>query len=155
MSYLGHVIDGGKLQPDPKKIQTVRNFPRPVTKGDARAFLGLVGYYRCFIPHFATVAAPLTELTCKRRLQHITWNAEAEIAFQNLKDLFMKTPVLGVADHSRSYALQTDASERGLGAILSLADHQGDEHPIANASRKLLPRETKYLTIEKECLAIV
>ena len=152
MSYFGHVIGGGRLQPDPNKIQAVRNYPRPVTKGNAQAFLGLVGYYGCFIPHFATVAAPLTDLTCKRHLQHITWNAEAEIAFQNLKDLFMETPVL---DHSRSYALQTDASERGLGAVLSQADHQGDEHPIAYASRKLLPRETKYSTIEKECLAIV
>ena len=59
VSYLGHVIGGGRLQPDPTKIQAVRDYPRPVTKRDVRAFLGLVGYYRRFIPHFATVAAPL------------------------------------------------------------------------------------------------
>ena len=149
VSYLGHVIGGGRLLADPTKLQAVRDYPRPVTKRDVRAFLGLVGYYRRFIPHFATVAAPLTDLTCKCRLQHVTWNAETEIAFQKLKDLLVETPVLGVADPSRSYVLQCDASERGLGAVLSQADRQGDEHPIAYASRKLLPRETKYSTIEK------
>ena len=75
-----------------------------------------------------TVAVPLTDLTCRRHSQYVTWNAEAEIAFQKLKDLLMETPVPGVADPSRSYVLQIDASERGLGAIFSQADHQGDKH---------------------------
>ena len=155
MSYLGHVIGGGRLKPDPSKVRAVRDYPQPVTKRDIQAFLGLVGYYRRFIPQFATVAAPLTDLTRKCRPQHVIWNAETEVAFQKLKDLLMETPVLGVANPSRSYVLQTDASERGLGAVLSQADDQGEEHPIAYASRKLLPRETNYSTIEKECLAIV
>ena len=98
---------------------------------------------------------PLTDLTSKRGPQHVTWNAETEVAFHKLKDLLMETPVLGVADPSRSYVLHTDASEQGLGAVLSQADCQGEEHLIAYASQKLLPRETKYSTIEKEYLAIV
>ena len=64
-------------------------------------------------------------------------------------------PVLRVVDPTKAYVLQTDASERGLGAVLSQRDQKGEEHPVAFTSRKLLPREMNYSTIEKECLAIV
>ena len=83
------------------------------------------------------------------------WSAETEIAFQKLKSLLVEMPVLGVADPSQPYVLQTDASEKGLGAVLSQTNSRGEEHPIAYASRKLLSRETKYSIIEKECLAVV
>ena len=155
MPYLGHIIGGGKLQPDPKKLQAVKDYPRPLTKKDMQAFLGLVGYYRRFIPQFAAAATPLTDLTCKRQPQQVKWSAETEIAFRKLKSLLVETPVLGVAYPSQPYVLQTDASEKGLGAVLSQINRQGEEHPIAYASRKLLPRETKYSIIEKECLAVV
>lgn len=153
--YLGHTIGGGKLQPDQRKVLAVKQYPRPVTKKDVRAFLGLVGYYRQFVPHFAIIAAPLTDLTSKRCPQQVKWDANAEAAFQKLKDIITEMPVLRVADPSKPYVLQTDASERGLGAVLSQTDHEGKEHPIAYASRKLLPRESNYSTIEKECLAVV
>ena len=61
--YLGHVIGGGRVKPDPGKLRAVGSYPRPLTKKDVRAFLGLVGYYRRFIPEFAKTAAPLTDLT--------------------------------------------------------------------------------------------
>lgn len=75
VSYLGHVIGGGEIQPDPKKLEAVRNYPHPETTKDVRAFLGLVGYYRRFIPHFATIAAPLSDLTRKGKPQIIEWGA--------------------------------------------------------------------------------
>ena len=78
-----------------------------------------------------------------------------ENAFQKLKLLLIQTPILKVANPSASYILQTDASDRGLGAVLSQADEEVEEHPVAFASRKLLPREMNYSVIEKECLAIV
>ena len=83
------------------------------------------------------------------------WGAAQQTAFQHLKDVLIDTPVLRVADPTKSYILQTNASERGLGAVLSQLEGQGEEHPVAFASRKLLPREMNYSTIEKECLAIV
>ena len=61
--YLGHVVGGGSLQPDPNKVLAAKEYPQLVTKTDVRAFLGLVGYYRRFIANFASVAAPLTDLT--------------------------------------------------------------------------------------------
>ena len=63
-------------------------------------------------------------------------------------------PVLKSPDFDVPFVLQTDASDRGVGAVLSQADPEGVEHPVAYFSRKLLPREEKYATVEKECLAI-
>jgi phospholipid-translocating ATPase len=65
------------------------------------------------------------------------------------------SPVLNSPDYEKKFYLQTDASERGIGAVLSQQDKEGSDHPIAFFSRKLLPRETRYATVEKECLAIV
>ena len=64
--YLGHVIGGGQVKPDPRKLEAVRGYPTPVSKKQVRAFLGLAGYYRCFVPHFSTTAEPLTDLTKSR-----------------------------------------------------------------------------------------
>ena len=83
------------------------------------------------------------------------WGVAQQTAFQRLKDALIDTAVLRVADPTKPYILQTDASERGLGAVLSQVDAQGEEHPVAFTSRKLLPQEMNYSTIEKECLAIV
>ena len=63
--YLGHVVGGGTVQPEASKVETVKQFVVPETKKQVRAFLGLTGYYRKFIPNYASVAAPLTDLTRK------------------------------------------------------------------------------------------
>ena len=68
--YLGHVIGQGKLRPDENKVIAVKNYHTPVTKKDVRVFLGLVGYYCRFMPHFASIAVSLTDLTKRRSLQH-------------------------------------------------------------------------------------
>ncbi len=83
------------------------------------------------------------------------WEDKQEVAFQQLKHLITSTPLLWVADPTKPYILQTDASDRGLGAVLSQEDEQGEEHPIAFASLKLLPCEMRSSMIEKECLTMV
>ena len=72
--YLGHVIGGGTVRPDPQKLEAVNNYPVPVSKKEVRAFLGLAGYYRRFVPHFATIAKPLTELTKGKNPDRVKWN---------------------------------------------------------------------------------
>ena len=67
--YLGHVIGGGEVQPEPVKVRAVKEYPIPATKKDVQAFLGLVGYYRWFIPQFVSIAAPLSDLTRKGKSQ--------------------------------------------------------------------------------------
>ena len=154
MHYLGHVIGGGQVTPDPQKLDAMRDYPTPVSKKQVRAFLGLAGYYCHFVSHFSTIAEPLTELTKSRNSDKVKWTDNCEVAFCKPKGLLMTPPVLKVVEPDKPYILQTDATELGLGAVLSqLKD--GEEHPVAFASRKLLPREKNYSVIEKECLAIV
>ena len=151
--YLGHVVGGEVVNPDPSKIHCVREHSRPKTKKDVKSFLGLAGYYRRFVPKYSTIAAPLSDLTRKGKPEQILWSQECEAAFMALKELLVSAPVLQIVDPNNT--LQTDASGRGLGAVLSQIGADGEEHPIAYASRKLLPREENYAVIEKECLAIV
>ena len=153
--YLGHVIGQGEIEPDQQKIAGVQSYPVPATKKNVRAFLGLVGYYRRFVPDFASIATPLTNLTKKRYPEKVVWDDACEGAFQKLKAALVAKPVLKVADPTEPFVLQTDASNFGLGAVLSQNGDDGCEHPVAYASRKLLPREVNYAVVEKECLAIV
>lgn len=135
-------------------MAAVDNFPVPTTKKQVRVFLGMTGYYRRFIPDYATLAAPLTDLTRKSAPNHVEWTAHCEQAFQGLKRHLCESPVLQSPDFARPFVLQTDASERGVGAVLAQRGEDNCDHPVAFFSRKLLPREQRYSTIEKECLAI-
>ena len=152
--YLGHVIGTGAVNPDPAKIKCIREHPQPQTKRDVKAFLSLAGYYRHFVPGYAMMAAPPSDLTRKGKSEQVLWTVECEAAFETLKRVLVSAPVLQIVDPSKPYKLQTDASGRGLGAVLSQVGAEGEEHPIAYASRKLLPREESYVVIE-ECLTIV
>jgi hypothetical protein len=153
-SYLGHVVGNGEVRPEEAKLTAVRDFPTPGTKRQVRAFLGLTGYYRKFIPGYAETAAPLTDLTRKSTPNKVRWTEECATAFAALKNSLCSEPVLKSPDFKREFTLQTDASDRGVGAVLSQSDKAGVEHPVAFYSRKLLPREARYSTIQKECLAI-
>ena len=113
--------------------------------------MGLTGW---FIPNYATLAAPLTDLTRKKAPIQVQWTGECDRAFNKLKQQLCSAPVLSSPDYTRSFVLQTDASERGVGAVLSQRSDQGEDHLIGYFSKKLLPREERYSTIEKECLAI-
>ncbi|CAJ0918105.1 unnamed protein product [Ranitomeya imitator] len=119
------------------------------------SFLGTAGYYRRFIQHYSSLAKPLTDLTRKKLPHIVNWTDGCEGAFQALKTALCNAPVLKAVDSSRPFLVQTDASEFGLGAVLSQVDSEDQEHPVLYLSRKLLPREAAYSTIEKECLAIV
>ena len=153
--YLGHTVGGGRVALQEAKVQAIANFPRPTTKKQIRAFLGLAGYYRRFVPQFADKAAALSDCTKKDHPDKIQWTAQLDSSFQALKAALTSHPVLRCPDSKLPFVLQTDASAQGIGAVLSQRDNQGEEHPVAFYSRKLLPRETRYSSIEKECLAIV
>lgn len=153
--YLGHTVGRSKVRPDDIKINAIRNFQTPRTKKDVRAFVGLTGYYRRFIPQFAALSARMTDLTKKDLHNKVTWTAQLEEDFRKLKELLTVKPILQCPDYDQPFLLQTDASERGIGAVLSQRDENDQEHPVAYYSRKLLPREQRYSTVEKECLGII
>ncbi|KAG6936064.1 hypothetical protein G0U57_013578, partial [Chelydra serpentina] len=131
----------------------IQKWPRPLRKKQVRAFLGLVGYYRRLIPYFATRACPLMDLTKARGPDIVKWSTAAEGAFADLRTALCTDPVLVAPDWRREFILQTDASEVGLGAVLSQMVRD-DKHPVLFLSRKLLPRERKYAVVEKECLVV-
>ena len=152
--YLGHIVGGGIVKPETDKLRAVRELPVPTDKTQVRMFLGITGYYRKFLPNYASVATPLTDLTKKSAPNRVVWTEQCQQAWQRLKDLLCSAPVLKSPDFSQPFILQTDASERGVGAVLSQVDNMGKDHPVAYYSKKLLPREVRYSTVEKECLAI-
>ena len=90
--FLGHLISRRGIQPNPEKTQVVRNFPRPRSVKDIRAFLGLASYYRRFVQNFSSIAAPLIRLT--RKNIPFLWDVACETAFQRLKDALIIPPIL-------------------------------------------------------------
>jgi hypothetical protein len=155
VSYLGHIIGNKTIKPMQDKIEAVSKFPQPITKKQVRAFLGLSGYYRKFIPNYADTARPLTDLTKKSYPNTVNWDANCEIAFTKLKKCLTTQPILSTPNFAKDFILQTDASNFGLGAVLTQIDTEGNEKPILYLSRKLQGREENYTISEKECLAII
>ncbi len=143
----------GLIRPQEKKVTAILSAPRPSTKTQVRAFLGLAGYYRCFIPNFSSLASPLTDLTRKGQPEKVPWGPEEEEAFQRVKTALTSEPILRAPDFSCPFLVQTDASDTGLGAVLSQVQY-GEEHPVVYISRKLSPAEQCYAVVEKEALAV-
>ena len=123
-------------------------------KKEVKAFLGLTGYYREFILNYAAKAVPLTDLTKKGQSNRIVWSDVQERAYNTLKTELTSSSILLLPDNTKPFTLRTDASDKGLGAVL-LQVHNGKLIPVSYASKKLAEREKKYSTIERECLVIV
>ena len=149
--YLGHKITENGVLPDPDKIEAVKSYPCPRDVESVQRFLGFAGYYRRFIRDFQKIAMPLTCLTSKKR--EFKWNLEAEKAFEILREKLINAPLLQYPKFDEDYIITTDASGKGLGAVLSQGEI-GKDLPIAYASRKLNDAELKYSTIERELLGI-
>lgn len=154
LEFLGHVVGEGLIRTEPGKITKVINASLPTNKKELRSFLGLVGYYQRFVPHFATIAAPLTDALSKGTPAELQWTTAMEAAYTQLKHCVSSAPVLHLADVSSTFILRTDASDRGVGAVL-LQNHNGTVFPVEYISRKLKPAEKRYAVIERECLALV
>eukprot|EP00731_Ephydatia_muelleri_P035196 Em0104g2a len=130
-TYLGHIVGNGQVRPEIGKLTAVEDFPVPKTKKEVRTFLGLTGYYRKFVPCYASLAAPLTELTRSNAPTIVKWTTSCNTAFMDLKRLLCSSPVLQCPDFSRPFILQTDASDWGVGGVLSQLDQEGLDHPVA------------------------
>ena len=148
LEYLGHVITKDGVKPNPKKLEAVMNFKRPSNVTEVKSFLGLAGYYRKFIQNFSSKAKQLTELTKDKTTFY--WTSECEKSFKILKNELCSSPVLRYPDYKKEFTLTTDASNKGLGAVLSQ-----EGHPCYYISRTLNKAEENYNTTEKELLAIV
>ena len=123
--YLGHTVSSEGIHTDPSKIEAVQNLQSPRSLDQLRTFLGLAGYYRKFIPGFATIATPLTELT--QRSAKFVWLEKHQQAFLSLKNYLCSAPILAYPQFTKPFIVQTDASDVGLGAILAQIDDEGKE----------------------------
>lgn len=153
VTYLGHVVGRGQVQPVNAKVEAIIKFPRPENKKQLMRFLGMAGYYRRFCSNFATVTEPLTKLLSKK--EKFNWSDQCEKAFEELKAMLQSAPVLTAPDFSSPFKLAVDASDVAAGAVLLQEDDEGVEHPVCYFSKKFNKSQRNYSTIEKECLALL
>lgn len=154
VEYLGHKVGGGIMSPVSDKVTGITAMKVPTTKKQVRSFLGMCSYYRQYIPDYATIASPLTDLTKKSCPNKVEWKELHQNSFEKLKSCLSDKPVLSLVNLNNEFILQTDASESGLGAVL-LQEVKGERKPVAYASRKMSKAERNYSVIERECLGIV
>lgn len=129
IAYLGHILSVKGLKIDPEKFATIVSWPFPSTLKEVRGFLGLTGYYRCFVKRYAHLASPLTDLLKKNLF---VWSAVATLAFTHLNDALSLMPVLSLSNFSKDFVVENEASGNRIGAVLCQ-----DNHLIAFFSQKL------------------
>lgn len=153
ISFLGYIFESGQVRADPEKIRAVAEWPIPTSVKQLQRFLGFANFYRRFIRNYSRIAAPLTQLTSPS--SPFTWSEEAAQAFSQLKKLFTSAPVLFHPDSSRQFVVEVDASDVGVGAVLSQQSPDTHKlHPCAFFSKRLTPAERNYHVGDRELLAV-
>ena len=153
VEYLGHRVDAKGIQATQEKIAAIERAPMPQNVQQLRSFLGLLNYYRKFLPNLATIIQPLNDLLQKNRKW--SWSAECTQAVNTAKQLLTTSNLLTHYNPTLPLRLAADASQYGLGAVISHVLPSGEEKPIAFASRALTKSERNYSQIDKEALALV
>jgi len=152
VKYLGHIISSEGISTDDDKIAAVSNWPIPQNKKHLRSFLGLCSYYRRFVKSFSILAKPLYTLT--ENQTKFVWNEQCEAAFIQLKRALTSSPILSLPKGEGELVLDTDASNFGIGAVLS-QKQDGLEKVISYFSRVLNRAERNYCVTRRELLSIV
>ena len=153
VEYLGYKITEKGLQLTAEKVAAVQSAPAPQDISQLKSFIGLVNYYGKILPDLSTVLSPLYRLLQKE--DKWCWGKEQQIAFEKVKSLLTSDHLLVHYDPDQELILACDASPYGVGAVLSHQGEDGQEKPIAFASRTLAKAEKNYSQLEKEGLAIV
>lgn len=152
VAYLGHIITQEGIKPNPDKIAAIKNYPVPKNSKQIKQLLGLIGYYRRFIPNLSKIEQPINNLLKKNT--PFVWTSEHQFAFETLRDSLCNEPILQYPNFEKPFILTTNASNLAIGAVLSQGKI-GEDLPIAYASRSLQKAEINYSTTDKELLAIV
>ena len=146
VAYLGHVISANGVATDPTKTAAIDEWPVPNATKDVRRLIGLCTYYRRFVPEFAAIAKPLHRLTEKGKI--FAWTDECAAACQRLKQVLTAAPVLAFSESNGDSISDTDASDVGIGCVLSQVQD-------GFYSRTLRKTERNNCATRKELLAVV
>lgn len=151
--FLRYIISDKGVSMDPAKICGVTDWPIPESRVALQLFLGFSNFYRRFIRNFSQIAAPLTALTsAKTRYE---WSDSAQQAFDRLKRMFASAPILITPDPERQFIVEVDASDVGVGTVLSQRSAEDNKvHPCAFFSHRLTPAERNYDVGNRKLLAI-
>ena len=153
VKYLGHIVGQGQVRPLDAKIQTIVKYPIPTSRKELARFLGMAGYYRNFCLNFSDIAAPLTNLLSKK--VKFVWTDDCQLAFDKVKLLLQKSPVLKSPDYEKPFKLIIDSSDVGTGSVLVQEASDGLDHPVSYFSKKFLKYQRNYSVVEKETLGLV
>ena len=154
LEFLGHIVGEGGIHPEKSKVKKNLGVATPTTRKQVRSLLGLLGYYRRYVQNYAVITAPITDLLKGQKGKSIVWSPECAQALLQIQEILSTYPVLSLPNLRDPFIVRTDASSVGIGGVL-LQEKEGILHPVSFVSRKLLDREQRYGTIERECLAIV
>ncbi|GJP30201.1 hypothetical protein CLOM_g23266 [Closterium sp. NIES-68] len=152
VQFLGHIVSAQGVHVDPKKIEAVRTWKTPENVKELWQFLGFANYYNRFVPQYAKIAAPITNLLKKNT--PYKWEPKHQEAVEQLKQALTSTPVLILPDPKRDYVIEADASDQAVGGVL-MQDQGNGLQPIAYLSKKLYGAELNYPIHNKEALAII
>jgi transposase InsO family protein len=165
IQFLGHILSENGIEPIAARIEAIMLIDRPRNLTDLRSFVATCQYYRRYVKDFASIAAPLYELTTKEKQPFKPWSVPSkyETSFRNLKLAMAGSEVLKLPDYTQPYFISVDASQQGFGAILEqdflVTDKHGKEkkrrHPVYYASRRTTPRESKLESTHREASAVV
>ncbi|GFX60904.1 retrovirus-related Pol polyprotein from transposon 17.6 [Trichonephila clavipes] len=153
INFLGHVIQNSIIRPLAEKTVSVCNFPEPKNTKDVQSFLGLTGYFRKYIPSYAMIARPLSDLL--RGTNPFEFGHAQKIAFQNLKNALSSEPLLHLFKEGAKLELHMDACKLELGAVLLQQGEDGRFYPIHYMSKKASIQEEKLCSYEQEVLAVI
>ncbi len=149
---LGVTINGKEKTPNEIKTKEIVEYARSITIRNLRGFIGLVNWYRDYIPECSDKIRNLTD-AIKKGKKLITWNSEMEKKFKDIKTEITSLKPLGIPDYNEKFVLRTDASNTGVGAVLTQKQN-GKSIPIQWASKKLTSRESRWGITEKEMFAV-
>ena len=152
LKYLGYIVNRQGVSVDPAKVEAITGLTTPKSVRDVRRIIGMISYYRKFIPAFSTIISPLTNLL--RKNVRFQWTNTCEEAFQEVKNCLVSAPILDCPNFDEEFILQTDASSYGIGAVLTQF-YNNREHVICYISRTLSRTERLYSATERELLSVI
>lgn len=150
--FLGFVISEGHVRPNPNKVEAILAIAIPTNRKKLQAFLGMINYYRKFLPKFSQITKPLNKLTSPNVL--LDFNGECHQGFDDLENALARDVMLRIPVFTERFYISCDASNMAIGAVLAQGKPP-DDKPVQFFCKSLNPQQQRWTAMERECLALV